>query len=330
MNRTKLDEAVKPQRPKVEIRQPTLFQMEKLDQAAELAGELKIERPYPLPGILLGTSAFTANGWEGSFYPPGMKSPDFLSYYATQFPTVEVDSTFYGTPSAATVEKWYKKTPPDFIFAAKVPQSITHEKVLVGCDDEMGNFLKTMDALGEKLGPLLFQFPYFDRAKFKSGGEFIAHLREFLKTLPTGYRFAVEVRNKSWMDARLAQSLREHRVALVLMDRAWMPRPKELFEKFDPITADFTYIRWLGDRKGIEERTKTWDRAIVDRREELREWAEVCERIVKRRIQIFAFANNHYAGHAPATVEMFRDIWRSKTREDLGSRQAPMTGSLFD
>ena len=85
---------VKSQRPKVEpIRQPTLFQMEKLDEAAE-PGELKIERPYSLPGILLGTSAFTAAGWEGSFYPKGMRSADYLAFYAKQFATVEVDSTF--------------------------------------------------------------------------------------------------------------------------------------------------------------------------------------------------------------------------------------------
>jgi Protein of unknown function DUF72 len=71
--------------------------MEKLETAPKLAkGELKAERPYCLPGILLDTSAFTANGWEGSFYPPGMKSRDFLSYYASQFVTVEIDSTFYG------------------------------------------------------------------------------------------------------------------------------------------------------------------------------------------------------------------------------------------
>jgi len=95
---------VNPKRPKLEpIRQPTLFQMEKPDQAAELTNQPKIERPYSLPGILLGTSAFTANGWQGSFYPPGMQSRDFLSYYATQFATVEVDSTFYGCPSPNTV-----------------------------------------------------------------------------------------------------------------------------------------------------------------------------------------------------------------------------------
>src|SRR6266478_1933785 len=104
------------------MRNPTLFPMEKLEDAAKPASELKIERPYSLPGILLGTSAFTANGWEGSFYPPGMKSRDFLSYYATQFAMVEVDSTFYGCPSASTVNNWSARTPEDFIFSVKVPQ----------------------------------------------------------------------------------------------------------------------------------------------------------------------------------------------------------------
>jgi len=141
-------ETVKPQRPIAKsIRNPTLFEMEKLEKAAELAGELKIERPYSLPGILLGTSAFTANGWLGSFYPAGMKPADYLKFYSTRFQTVEVDSTFYGTPSAATVEKWYEKTPPDFIFAAKIPQVITHDKVLVDCDSEFEEFVKTMDIL---------------------------------------------------------------------------------------------------------------------------------------------------------------------------------------
>src|SRR5712691_2902860 len=140
--------------------------------------------------LRLGTSAFTADGWAGTFYPKSLKPADYLTYYAQHFDCVEVDSTFYRAPSVTTVQGWYAKTPPGFLFAAKVPQSITHEKVLVDCGDEMSNFLKTMDALGEKLGPLLFQFPFFDRAKFKSGGEFIAHLRKFSKTLPAGYRFA--------------------------------------------------------------------------------------------------------------------------------------------
>jgi len=72
----------------------------------------------------LGTSAFTAAGWEGSFYPAGMKPADYLTYYATKFETVEVDSTFYRTPAASTVSGWARKTPEHFIFAAKVPQLI--------------------------------------------------------------------------------------------------------------------------------------------------------------------------------------------------------------
>ena len=114
-----------PKRPKVElIRNPTLFPMDKPGEAAELADQLKTARPYSLLGtkILLGTSAFTANGWEGSFYPRGMQSRSFLFYYATQFATVEVDSTFYSCPSASTVNNWTDRTPDDFIFSVKVPQ----------------------------------------------------------------------------------------------------------------------------------------------------------------------------------------------------------------
>ena len=72
--------------------------------------------------ILIGTSAFTAEGWVGCFYPAGMQPRDFLSYYATKFNTVELDNTFYRTPAISTVEGWNLKTPPGFIFAAKIPQ----------------------------------------------------------------------------------------------------------------------------------------------------------------------------------------------------------------
>jgi Protein of unknown function DUF72 len=103
---------VPPKRPKVEpIRDPTLFEMEKLKQAGQLADSVNVERPYSESGLLLGTSAFTAKGWPGAFYPPGMKQNDFLSYYARQFKTVEIDSTYYGTSSTSTVTSWYQRTP---------------------------------------------------------------------------------------------------------------------------------------------------------------------------------------------------------------------------
>jgi uncharacterized protein YecE (DUF72 family) len=267
--------------------------------------------------IRVGTSAFTAHGWEGSFYPRGLAPRDQLSYYATQFDTVELDNTFYRTPALSTVQGWFAKTPPGFVFAAKVPQVITHEKVLVDCDEDLNHFLKTMEALGEKLGPVLFQFGYFNESKFKSGAEFLALLKPFLKRLPKGFSYTVEIRNKSWLDARFAETLRENSVALALIDQEWVPRPWEMKEKFDLITADWTYVRWLGDGKSIEEQTKTWDKTIVDREVEIAEWVQILRRVVARGIKAFAYANNHYAGHSPATVKLFWHIWNTEKMDPL-------------
>ena len=283
--------------------------MEKLEELGKLASPLTVDRPFSLLGILLGTSAFTATGWEGSFYPRGMQPRDFLSYYATQFATVEVDSTFYGCPSPRTVNNWAARTPEGFIFSVKVPQIITHEKVLVDCDSEFEEFVKTMDILGPKLGPMVFQFPFFDRWKFSKQDSFLAVMTPFLKKLPADHKFVVEIRNKKWLDAKFADVLREYNVGLALTDTSFMPRPWDLKEKFNLVTADFAYVRWLGDRKEIEEQTRTWDKAIVDRREDLMNWVELFRKFVARNLKIFAYANNHYAGHGPATVKQFCQIW---------------------
>lgn len=274
----------------------------------------------------IGTSAFTAAGWQGSFYPEGMKPTEYLRHYATRFNSVEVDSTFYRAPSISAVEGWRNKTPEGFVFAAKVPQSITHEKVLVDCEEELRQFVLAMDRLGDKPGPLLFQFGYFNKAAFAGVNEFLARLKPFLKQLPSDHKFALEIRNKNWLVPQFLEVLREHRVALALIDQSWMPRPAQWFAKLDPITAGFTYVRWLGDRKEIETHTKVWNKTIVDRTKELSEWAEILEKVHQRKVQIFAYANNHYAGHGPATVEMFQDLWRKRVSEELG---AVKTSTLF-
>ena len=258
--------------------------------------------------LRLGTSAFQADGWNGAFYPKGTKPADYLSYYASRFDTVEVDSTFYAAPSAATVMGWARKTPDNFVFALKVPQSITHQKVLVDCDEEFNEFVRVAELLGPKLGPMLFQFGYFNRSFFTSRAQFIPRLKPFLRKLPTGHKFAIEIRNKHWLTAGFFKLLREHNVAYALTDQSWMPGPNEIFAKVDPITADFTYIRWLGDRKGIEQVTKVWNRIVVDRTAEMTSWVDVCTKTLKRGVTIYAYFNNHYAGFGPASVEMFRTL----------------------
>jgi uncharacterized protein YecE (DUF72 family) len=187
-----------------------------------------------------------------------------------------------------------------------------------------------MDLLGEKLGPLLFQFGYFTKSSFATVNHFLAILVPFLDKLPKGYKFAVEIRNKHWLVPQLATVLRDRQIALALIDQSWMPRPAEWFERFDPITADFTYVRWLGDRKGIEQQTRTWNKVIVDRRLELSEWAKVCYQTMRRGVSVFAYANNHFAGHAPATVAQFLELWPTEDRPELKKRPAPPSpGALF-
>jgi uncharacterized protein YecE (DUF72 family) len=291
--------------------------------------------PSPLattPRILLGTSSFTAAGWQGTFYPRGLKAADYLSFYAEHFATVEIDSTFYACPAARVVENWAARVPEGFLFSAKVPQSITHEKILKDCGGELGEFLKTMDLLGPKLGPIVFQFPYFGRAVLPDRHAFTDRLVPFLKTLPEGYRFAMEIRNQGWIDAELCNLLRDHRIALVLQDRSWMADPAEW--KFDPITAEWTYIRWLGDRKWVGEEAR-FDKEVIDRTEELSCWVDYCYRLRKRGVWQYGYANNHYSGFAPGTIAQFRRLWREKGNGELDARigvserKTAVQGDLF-
>ncbi|HKF26285.1 MAG TPA: DUF72 domain-containing protein [Candidatus Acidoferrum sp.] len=292
-----------------------------LFDTAPLAPPVPVREPHD-PQILAGTSAFTAAGWPGAFYPANLKPADYLRYYAARFPTVEIDSTFYGTPRPERVRAWYDKTPSDFVFAVKAPQVITHEKILKDCEAELAEFLTTMELLGEKLGPLLFQFGFISPGVLRNGAQFLARLAPFLSKLPAfssrPHRFAIEIRNKAWLADPLLETLREHNVALALTDHSLMPRPweskpgaAELDE--DLVTADFAYVRWLGDRKAIEAVTTTWDQAVVDRREDLLHWVRVFRELRRRNLRVYAYANNHYAGHGPGTVKLFWDLYDRET-----------------
>ena len=94
--------------------------------------------------------------------------------------------------------------------------------------------------------------------------------------------------------------LGEFKVALALTNTSFMPRPWEYKEKFDLGTADFAYVRWLGDRKGIEKLTMTWDRLIIDRREDLTKWADLFRQFISKHVKVYTYANNHYAGNGRA------------------------------
>jgi uncharacterized protein YecE (DUF72 family) len=257
--------------------------------------------------LLVGTSSWTGDGWVGSFYPAGTPASDFLGLYAKKFGTVEIDATWYAIPRASTVAGWAERTPEGFVFAAKVPKTITHEKVLEGCEEDLKAFLTVMERLGPKLGPLLLQFPYFNKKAFATPTPFLRRLDAFLKTAPKGFRWTVEIRNKNWLAPEFFDLLREHGAAYCLIDQAWMPPPVQLVKRFDVVTTDFLYVRWMGDRGGIEGKTQVWDKVVEDKTDALKTWAELLERLLER-ADIYAYANNHYEGHAPATVRKVEEM----------------------
>jgi uncharacterized protein YecE (DUF72 family) len=242
----------------------------------------------------------------------GPKKTGYLRFYAEQFKSVEVDATFYGIPGEKTVRGWYERTPDDFVFACKVPQSITHEAGLVNCDDEFREFCDVMAGLEHKLGPMLFQFPYFSKKAFARPAEFLERLRGFLPKLPQDFRYALEIRNKDWVGPELLDVLRKHRVAFTLIDHPWMSRPSELVCNGDMATADFVYIRLLGDRYAIERVTRSWHNTVVDRSAELMEWSAVVDSLLSRDLKVYTYVNNHFSGHSPETLRRFLEMLRQR------------------
>jgi uncharacterized protein YecE (DUF72 family) len=174
-------------------------------------------------------------------------------------------------------------------------QEITHEKILVGCEEPTETFVRTMGLLGDRLGPLLLQLP----PSFAVEG--MGVLEDFLTSLPEGFRYAVEVRHKSWLGSDLPEMLRERGAALTLIDYPRMPRMEEA-------TADFVYIRWLGNR---QEFPSGHTHAKRDRSEDLAWWSERVDRFLSEGRDVFAYANNHYQNHSPSTLEQFVEIRRT-------------------
>jgi uncharacterized protein YecE (DUF72 family) len=260
-----------------------------------------------------GTSSWTAKGWERAFYPPGMKPGEYLRHYATRFRAVECDATWYAVPGPLLVRGWVHKTHDGFRLAAKFPRSIVHggeaakpdpDRILRREDgDDTSRFLDAMRFLGPRCGPLVLQFPYFNRSAFKGAEPFLRRLDEYMATLPEGFRYAVETRNADWLAPPLLDVLRRRRAALVLVDLAYLPHPAEVAERLDVVTADFAYLRLIGDRAAVEAKTKVFDRTVLDQGPRLARHATLIRGLLAKDVEVHAFANNHYAGYAPETIE---------------------------
>ncbi|GAC1423517.1 MAG: DUF72 domain-containing protein [Candidatus Velthaea sp.] len=228
-------------------------------------------------------------------YDAATKSQNYLREYAREFASVEVDSTFYGTPAPERLLRWAQSVPAHFTFALKLPREITHERRLIGCEKPIAEFFASADALGPQLEAVLVQMgPDFtpdDRAS----------LEAFVPMLPAGPRIAIEMRDPRWFEGRprneLFALLREHNIALAVTDGTFVDL-ELMLDAFARPTASFGYIRWLGRRDAVSR----FDRVVIDRAAQIGRWAAAIRAAASTLERVSAYANNHYAGHSPQTV----------------------------
>ncbi len=176
----------------------------------------------------IGTSGFQYAEWKGTFYPEDLPASKMLPFYAERFSTTEINYTFHRIPAPKTIDNWKTLTPENFRFALKAPQKITHWSKLRGCADTLEYFCKVITALGERLGPVLFQLP----PTFKKDTDILS---SFLREFPS-MRAAFEFRHESWFDEEIFGLLRSRNIALCIADTDAVATPKM-------ITADYGYLR---------------------------------------------------------------------------------------
>jgi len=266
-----------------------------------------------LAEIKIGTSGWSYKDWEGVFYPAGEDRK--LAYYSRYFTTVEVDSSFYAYPSKATVASWLRNSPPSFVFSAKLPRLITHDKSLdisKGVEADFSKFLYLVAPMlrAKKLGPVLIQLPpsfTFDEAD---------RLDAFLATLPKEeMQFAVEFRHKSWIREESWNLLHRHNVANTVVDEPLLP-PETV------VTADFSFIRWHGHG------TRPWYNYRYDK-SELEPWAERLKEITdKTEKTSYGYFNNHYGGRAVGNALQMMEIMRVASPEQ--SKAASLITARLD
>jgi len=241
--------------------------------------------------IRIGTQGWAYPDWIGVFYPPGSKQEHYLPFYAQVFDTVELDTTFYHPPKPSIVRSWARYTPEDFRFSAKVPQRITHEAKLARMGEDLQAFAAALAPLGPRLGPLLVQMP----AEFTRDPGTQGLLDRFLVAQPSDVRLAIEFRDPSWHTPAVYELLHRHRAAFAWTEWRELPRVTE-------VTADFLYLRWLGDRRMIER----YDRIQIDRAPSFDAWARDLEPVLPRVREVYGYFNNHWAGHSPASANAMK------------------------
>jgi uncharacterized protein YecE (DUF72 family) len=234
--------------------------------------------------ILIGTSGWSYKGWEKAFYPPKWPKSRELEFYTSQFPTVEINLTFYRLPTPKMVTGWCR-APEEFVFAIKGSRFITHMKKLVNLGEGLNRFFERIKPMRKRVGVILWQLPPMLHKD-------IPRLASFLKQLPKNYSHAVEFRHPSWLEEETFEVLRKYRAAHVSVSSKAMPMNLQ-------VTSDLVYIRFHGLENGAAHDYKP---------EELKPWAKHIQEQAGAGKLVFVYFNNDLNVRAPGNAKLLMEM----------------------
>jgi uncharacterized protein YecE (DUF72 family) len=230
----------------------------------------------------IGCSGWQYRHWRGTFYPSELAQTRWLEYYASRFDTVEINNTFYRLPEASVFATWNKRVPRGFLYAVKASRFLTHMKKLKDPKPPLDRLFSRARALGQALGPILYQLP-------QQWSVDVERLSTFLRSLPRQRRHAIEFRNPSWYTDEVFRLLAEHHVACCVHDMAGSATGR-------PVIGPFVYARFHGPTKysgRYDDRT-------------LNDWAAWFAARLQEGRPVFAYFNNDVGGHAPEDAQRLR------------------------
>jgi uncharacterized protein YecE (DUF72 family) len=237
--------------------------------------------------LYIGTSGWSYKHWHGIFYPENLKPDKYLEFYTTRFGCVELNSCFYHLPLEKTVAGWMNRTTDSFKFCPKLSRFITHQMKLYDIDEALSRFFAVFEGMKEKLGPILVQLPpglSFDEPR-------IVYFLELLKQQYNQYRFAFEIRNKTWINDRFFDLLSHYGAAFVIADSGGR------YPYYEAVTTNFVYLRLHG-----REQLYASDYSEDD----LKYYAEMITGWLNGNKIVWVFFNNDYHGYAVKNADMLR------------------------
>jgi uncharacterized protein YecE (DUF72 family) len=248
-----------------------------------------MENKEEMQKLFIGTSGWSYKHWAGLFYPPHIKPDKYLEYYMTRFNCVELNSCFYHLPKNTTINGWIHRTPSTFRFCPKLSRFITHQKRLNDVEEPMKKFFDLFKAMRSRLGPVLIQLPpglLFSRS-------LVNDFLQLLKKQYNAYRFAIEVRHKSWITDVFFKMLAQHDIAYVIADSG------KRYPYYEKVTTDFVYMRFHGPEKLYASDYHDY---------ELKTYAEKITGWLKNDKEVWVFFNNDFQGYAIDNADKIKDM----------------------